>query len=321
MELGRADHPPAGRKAGQVVVIGGGVHGLSCAWRLAERGADVLVLEKDRIGSGASGIAGGIVRNYYRSPAVTDLIRQSVEMFEADPEGYGFRQVGYVAAVPQGQVDDLVAIREQHESAGYESELLVGAKSCRDYLTWTWPDWRAPVEAVLHEPRGGWADAMQTVRYLAERARGAGARIVEGVEVTGLQVRRRVRRRKRRAHGRGGAHLGRPGRVRERGRRPGAVGRAPLGDAGPAARGSRWPAPASRAASSSTGRPRRASSRCPGSASAAARGSSRPSSTSTRTAACAPTATAGSCCPAPGASTSTWAVRAPGSPAAGCPCC
>ena len=35
------------------VVVGGGVHGLSAAWRLAERGVDVLVLEKDRIGSGA----------------------------------------------------------------------------------------------------------------------------------------------------------------------------------------------------------------------------------------------------------------------------
>lgn len=187
MELSRAGNvAEAGRRAG-FVVVGGGVHGLSAAWRLAERGADVLVLEKDRIGSGASGIAGGIVRNYYRSPAVTELIRQSVEMFEADPEGYGFRQVGYVAAVPEGQVDDLIAIREQHESARYESELVVGAKGCRDYLTWTWPDWRAPVEAVLYERRGGWADAMQTVRHLAERARAAGARIVEGVEVVGFE--------------------------------------------------------------------------------------------------------------------------------------
>jgi glycine/D-amino acid oxidase-like deaminating enzyme len=175
------------RSAGHVVV-GGGVHGLSAAWRLAERGADVLVLEKDRIGSGASGIAGGIVRNYYRSPAVTELIRQSVEMFEADPGGYGFRQVGYLAAVPEAQVDDLVAIREQHESAGYESELVVGADGCREYLTFTWPDWEAPVEAVLYESRGGWADAMQTVRYLAERARAAGARIVEGVEANGFEL-------------------------------------------------------------------------------------------------------------------------------------
>lgn len=177
----------AGRRASHVVV-GGGVHGLSSAWRLAERGADVVVLEKDRIGAGASGIAGGIVRNYYRSPAVAELIHRSVEMFEADPEGYGFRQVGYLAAVPGAQVEDLGAIREHHERVGYDSELVVGAEQCREYLHWTWSDWEAEVEAVLHERRGGWADAMQTVRQLAARARAAGARIVEGVEVTGFEL-------------------------------------------------------------------------------------------------------------------------------------
>lgn len=174
------------RAAGHVIV-GGGVHGLSAAWRLAERGADVLVLEKDRIGGGASGAAGGIVRNFYRSAAITDLIRLSVEMFEAEPEAYGFRQVGYLAAVPEAQVDDLIAIRANHDRAGYESELMVGSEGCREYLAWTWPDWEAEVEAVLHERRGGWADAMRTVRHLAARARAAGARIVEGVEVTGFE--------------------------------------------------------------------------------------------------------------------------------------
>ena len=61
-------------------------------------------------------------------------------------------------------------------------------QDCREYLTWTWPDWEAPVEGVLYESRGGWADAMQTVRHLAERARAAGARIAEGVEVTGFEL-------------------------------------------------------------------------------------------------------------------------------------
>src|SRR5919204_5783021 len=45
----------------------------------------------------------------------------------------------------------------------------------------------APVAAILHERRGGWADAAQTVRHLADRARGAGAEIREGVEVTGFE--------------------------------------------------------------------------------------------------------------------------------------
>jgi methylglutamate dehydrogenase subunit A len=170
------------------VVIGGGVLGLSAAWRLAERGADVVVLEKNRIGSGASGIAGGIVRNYYRSAAISEVIRRSVELFETAPDSFGFRQVGYVAAVPEAQVEDLQAIRDHHDRVGYASELVVGAERCREYLAWTWPDWEAEVEAVLHERRGGWADAMQTVRHLAARARAAGARIVEGIEVTGFEL-------------------------------------------------------------------------------------------------------------------------------------
>jgi glycine/D-amino acid oxidase-like deaminating enzyme len=170
------------------VVVGGGVLGLSAAWRLAERGAEVLVLEKERIGSGASGAAGGIVRNFYRAPAITEVVRDSIEIFEAEPDEFGFRQVGYIAAVPSAQVADLVAIREHHERVGYESELVVGAEGCREYLAWTWPDWEARVEALLHERRGGWADPMRTVRHLASRARAAGTTIAEGVEVIGFEL-------------------------------------------------------------------------------------------------------------------------------------
>jgi glycine/D-amino acid oxidase-like deaminating enzyme len=169
------------------VVVGAGVNGLSVAWALAERGADVVVLDKGRVGGGASGIAGGIVRNFYRSEPIAELVRMSVEMFEEDPEAFGFRQVGYIAAVPEAQVDDLVAIRAHHQRVGYDSELVTGFDDCREYLTWTWPDWEAPVEALLHERRSGWADAMQTVRRLAEQARAAGVEIREGVEVTGFE--------------------------------------------------------------------------------------------------------------------------------------
>jgi methylglutamate dehydrogenase subunit A len=170
-----------------VLVVGGGVNGLSTAWGLAAAGAEVVLVDKGRLGGGASGIAGGIVRNYYRADAITELVRLSVEMFEEDPEAYGFRQVGYLAAVPEAQVEDLVAIADQHSRVGYESELVVGFDACREYLTWSWPDWEAPVEALLHERRGGWADAMQTVRHLAAQARAAGVEIREGVEVLGFE--------------------------------------------------------------------------------------------------------------------------------------
>ncbi|MHB8505559.1 MAG: FAD-dependent oxidoreductase, partial [Acidimicrobiales bacterium] len=58
------------------VIIGAGIHGLSTAWHLAERleatgrgsGRDVIVIDKGEVGSGASGIACGVVRNNYFQP-------------------------------------------------------------------------------------------------------------------------------------------------------------------------------------------------------------------------------------------------------------
>lgn len=180
--------------AARLIVIGGGVHGLSAAWHLAQeltdRGdkPDVIVLEKSLIGGGASGISGGIVRNYYRSEAMTEVIAESVKIFESDAEGFGFHQVGYIAVVPEAQREDLEAIAERQRDVGYESELASGASHCHQYLEWLWPDVNSDgVEAVLHEKRSGWADAIGTVRNLARNAREAGVRIFEGVEAVGLE--------------------------------------------------------------------------------------------------------------------------------------
>ena len=44
-----------------VVVVGGGVIGLACAWRLAQRGAEVAVLERGEPGQGATRVAAGML--------------------------------------------------------------------------------------------------------------------------------------------------------------------------------------------------------------------------------------------------------------------
>jgi glycine/D-amino acid oxidase-like deaminating enzyme len=176
------------------VVVGGGVHGLSVASALARRlprdgsRSQVVLLERSRLGSGASGIAGGIVRCYYRSPAITEIVRLSVERFERSPAAFGFRQVGFLAVVPDHQVEDLRAIALRQAEVGYTSELVTGNGPCAEYLTWLWPDFDArDVQAVLHERRSGWADAAATVRELAREARDAGVMIVEETPVVGLE--------------------------------------------------------------------------------------------------------------------------------------
>ena len=169
------------------VVVGAGVHGLSTAYHLAEEGADVVVLDKSRVGAGATGISGGIVRNFYLSAAMNELVQRSVEIFELDPGLFGFRQVGYVAVVPEAQADELELIAEQHAAIGYDSTLVRGAAATRAHMTNLFPDWQAlGSAAVLHERRSGWADARTTLDALAGMARTTGARILEGVEVTGF---------------------------------------------------------------------------------------------------------------------------------------
>ena len=53
--------PPGGNLRADVVVIGGGCTGLSAALQLRAAGADVITLEKDFAGSGASGRNAGVV--------------------------------------------------------------------------------------------------------------------------------------------------------------------------------------------------------------------------------------------------------------------
>lgn len=185
---------PALPRSARFVVVGAGVHGLSTAMHLAERLGDgdadaVVVVEKARVGAGASGISGGIVRNFYAAPAMHELVRRSVDVFELDPQLFGFRQVGYVAVVPEAQADELERIAANHRDAGYPSTLVTGRVDVTGYLRTLFPDWRARgAAALLHEHRSGWADASTTVAALAGLARAAGVRVLEGVEVVGFET-------------------------------------------------------------------------------------------------------------------------------------
>src|ERR1700730_3910368 len=66
-----------------VVIIGGGVHGLATAYYLAKLGLrDIAVLEKSYIGSGGSGRNTAIIRSNYRTPEGVAFYDESVRLYE-----------------------------------------------------------------------------------------------------------------------------------------------------------------------------------------------------------------------------------------------
>jgi len=179
-------------KRAPYVVVGGGIHGLSTAWHLAKElkaralgsGADVIVLDKSSPGSGASGIACGVVRNNYFQPAMSELMQACVEVWEADAEAFHFNPVGYMALGAAVQEADLIATYERQERIGYRSELIVGEKEVDAHMKALFPDWRAKgVTVCLHEHQGGFAFNMASVMGLVGKCEEEGVTILSGVEV------------------------------------------------------------------------------------------------------------------------------------------
>src|SRR3954449_12439129 len=69
------------------VVVGAGVIGLASAWRAAQRGLSVLVVERDQPGAGASGVAAGmlapVTEAAFGEEGILRLNARSAEMWPA----------------------------------------------------------------------------------------------------------------------------------------------------------------------------------------------------------------------------------------------
>ena len=177
------------------VIIGAGIHGLSTAWHLAEKikkngnrsNNDIVVIDKNGIASGASGIACGVVRNNYFQPAMRELMAHSVKIWESDPKAFHYHPIGYMQISPETMRKDITTIYEQQKVIGYESTFVEGQKDCMNYMKNIFDDWQAKgITSVLHEKKGGYANNTASIYGLADKAESFGVRIITGTEVTGF---------------------------------------------------------------------------------------------------------------------------------------
>jgi sarcosine oxidase subunit beta len=177
-------------KTASVVIIGGGVVGCSIAYHLARRGQrDVVVLERETVGSGTTSKAAGGIRAQF--PTETEIrfsleslkvLQNFAEEFGVDP---GFKQIGY-----------LFLISEEENLRGFEQRIAVQRRFGVDVRVITPKDAQALVPALRVDdliaavwgPQDGLAGPAEVTQGFATRARELGARIVEGVEVMAVDV-------------------------------------------------------------------------------------------------------------------------------------
>ena len=169
----------------EVVVVGGGINGLSVALHLAREGASrVVVIERSQLGAGATGKSGGMVRTHHCTEAETELALEGLRDYRqwGDVVGgdCGFRAVGLLVIAPPERKLELQRNIDLQRRLGIESDLISAAEAREIDPALELP---AAVTHVAYEPGAGYVDPNLAVRTLAAAAVRAGVTIRVGVEV------------------------------------------------------------------------------------------------------------------------------------------
>jgi sarcosine oxidase subunit beta len=178
-----------------VVVIGGGSHGLATAYYLAHNHGirNVAVLELSYIGSGAAGRNTTIIRANYRTPEGAAFYKRSVELYERLSAELDFNllfsQLGHltlahseramVVMTERAEVNQLLGIDSRVVGPG-EIAQLCPELDLSDHPTW-------PIMGALYHPPGGIIRHDAVVWGFARGADRGGVEIHPYTEVTGIQ--------------------------------------------------------------------------------------------------------------------------------------
>ncbi len=184
-----ADLPSRAR----VIVIGGGIIGCSVAYHLAHMGwTDVILLERDQITSGTTWHAAGLMVTFgSTSETSTEMRKYTRDLYsrlEAETgQATGFKPVGFIeVASDRDRLEEYRRVSAFNRLCGIDVQ-EISPNQVKELFPLARVD---DLEAGFYVAGDGRADPVDVTRALAKGARQAGARIFEGVAVTGVTTRR-----------------------------------------------------------------------------------------------------------------------------------
>ncbi|HEX6456889.1 MAG TPA: glycine oxidase ThiO [Solirubrobacterales bacterium] len=174
-----------------VVIVGGGVIGFACAWRLAQQGLKVVVLERDMPGGGATRVAAGMLAPVgeltFGEPELLELTLAAARMypeFVAELEAASGRSTGYEqlgalhVALDHDEAAQLRRVHDLQRSLELEAEWLTPRK-CRELEPGLTPSFHGGVLAAGEAAIDPW----ELSRALIVACGEAGVEIRPGCEV------------------------------------------------------------------------------------------------------------------------------------------
>ena len=174
-------------ESADVVVIGAGVAGISTAWFLAQRGVDVLVLEKGRVAGEQSSRNWGWIRKQARDADELPIVIESQGIWAGlakeigEDIGFAQRGVAYLADTESqlAKHEEWLDIARQHQ---LDTRLLTGSE-----VEALIPGLAGRYVGGLHTPSDARAEPFVAVPALARAVQRAGGRIIENCAARGIE--------------------------------------------------------------------------------------------------------------------------------------
>src|SRR5690349_8168436 len=175
----------------RVVVVGGGVIGTSVAYHLAHLGwTDVVLLERDRLTSGTTWHAAGLMVTFgSTSETSTEMRRYTRDLYarlEAETGlATGLKQVGFIElAADEGRLEEYRRVAAFNRHCGVDvHEISPG--EVKELFPLAYVD---DLLAGFYVPDDGRANPVDVTMSLAKGARQLGVKIVEGVAARGFRT-------------------------------------------------------------------------------------------------------------------------------------
>jgi sarcosine oxidase subunit beta len=187
---------PEPKPAYDVVIVGGGGHGLATAYYLARNHGvkNVAVLERGYLGQGNAGRNTTIVRANYILPGNSEFYSHSLKLWEGLEIALNYNvmhsQRGLINLFHSDGQRDAAARRgnSMHFQGDTDARLLdrEGVRALLPYLTFD--DARFPIHGGLFHPRGGTARHDAVVWGFARAADRLGVDLIQNCEVTGFRI-------------------------------------------------------------------------------------------------------------------------------------